>query len=91
MPRPKQKLTSRHHEMRKAIVQELRDIEPVTPKARYLLSTEGFIDYYFRMRELYDTYLDAYEALEEYYTSITGHRRYSDYDSLRRAILRRYS
>ncbi len=56
---------------------------------RKLLSIEGFIDYFLEMRDLYQTYTEAYERLEEYYVIVTGARRYAEFDTFRRT-LRRY-
>lgn len=88
MPRPKQKLSNKDRELRKEIIDKIDGFEPIPPLTREFISTNGFINYYLQIRELYDSYTSAYEALEEHYIRITGHRRYSDLDSLRRAITR---
>ncbi|MFR9500657.1 MAG: hypothetical protein SNH18_09470 [Rikenellaceae bacterium] len=88
MPRPKRILTQKHEVEVKRLNEKLSKIEPVSAEARQLLTTDGFINYYLEMRNLYSSYLEAYEVLEEHYTRITGRRRFSDFDSLRRAISR---
>lgn len=58
---------------------------------RELLCTDGFIRYFFKMiRENPDiTQSEAYEQTEEAYEGITGHRKYSGFDSFRQ-IKKRY-
>jgi hypothetical protein len=68
---------------------ELSAIPAIPTAARNLTSLEGFIDYYLDMRDLYQSYLEAYERLEDFHIAIAGHRRYSEFDSFRRT-LRRY-
>jgi hypothetical protein len=41
------------------------------------------------MRDLYPTYEEAYETLEDFYIGFTGHRKYSEFSSFRK-ILSRY-
>lgn len=65
------------------IESELSTIPPLHPAIRKITSAEGFADYYLRMRDFYDTQLEAYERLEDFHIAITGKRRYSEFDSFR--------
>lgn len=75
---------------REKVEAELKALDPLTPEVRRFLSFEGFAELYLRMRDLYPTQLEAYERLEDYYITITGKRRYSEFSSFRR-VLNRYS
>ena len=88
MRRRKKKFTEKEVAKRKRIEEHLSQIPVMPEEARKLLSNEGFIDYFWRMRDLYDTYKNAYERLEVFYIEIFGHRKYSDYDSFRTIVAR---
>jgi len=64
----------------------LQNIQPLSPDCRKLLSAEGFAEYYKEMKSLYPSAEEAYERLEEFHETITGHRRYSEFDSFRYAM-----
>ena len=68
---------------------ELSAIPAIPAAARKLTSQEGFIDYFLDMRDIYQSYLEAYERLEEFHIAVTGRRRYAEFDTFRRT-LRRY-
>lgn len=89
MSRRLNKTTPWHIRERRRIEEKLAMIPAINVKARELFTTEGFIRYYLEMMDLYETYFEAYERLEEFYESIFGCRRYSEYFSFR-VILRRY-
>lgn len=74
------------HARREAIEAELAAIPPIASAARLLTSTDGFVDYYLRMYDLYPTQYEAYEKLEEYHTAVTGKRRYAEFDSFRQIM-----
>ena len=63
-------------------------MNPLEPEVRHFLSFEGFAELYLRMRDLYPTQLEAYERLEDFYITITGKRRYSEFSSFRRVLNR---
>lgn len=86
----KRKNTKYQLDKRSAIEQELEAITPLLPEHLRLLSSEGFIDYYLRMAELYPTREDAYERLEWYYTRIFHRRKYKDIRSLLRIINKKF-
>ena len=75
---------------REKVEAELSAMNPLDPEVRHFLSFEGFAELYLRMRDLYPTQLEAYERLEDFYITITGKRRYSEFSSFRR-VLNRYS
>ena len=79
----RRKNTTLQLKLRSEIEDELASIEPLSPIARKLLSAQGFEEYFEMMKELYPSYKAAYERLETFYESITGKRRYSEYDSFR--------
>jgi hypothetical protein len=68
---------------------ELSAIPSISAAARKLTSAAGFADYYLEMRDLYQSYLEAYERLEDFHIAVTGRRRYAEFDTFRRT-LRRY-
>ena len=74
---------------RTRIETELSAIPAIPDAARRLTSLEGFIDYYLEMNDLYNSYTEAYERLEEFHIAVTGRRRYAEFDTFRRT-LRRY-
>lgn len=74
---------------REKVESELSAIPPMDPAMKKLLSAEGFIDYFFEMQDLYPSQLEAYERLEDFYINVTGHRRYSEFDSFRKTLDRR--
>lgn len=73
---------------REQLEQELRSIPKLDAQAKFMMSEAGFIDYYLRMTLFYPTQIEAYERLEDFYTEITGKRRYSEFKALARAINR---
>ena len=86
----KRKITKHQLAQRKAVERELEAIAPLSAEHLRLLSTEGFIDYYLRMAELYPTREDAYERLEVFYKRIFHRRKYADMRSLLRRIKQLY-
>lgn len=88
MTKHKKRFTDRQLSERAKIESELSAIPPLHPAIRRITSAEGFADYYLRMRDLYDTQLEAYERLEDFHIAITGKRRYSEFDSFRRVVNR---
>lgn len=71
---------------REKVEAELKALDPLSPEVRRFLSFEGFAELYLRMRDLYPTQLEAYERLEDFYISITGKRRYSEFSSFRKVF-----
>ena len=86
----KRKITKHQLAQREVVERELEAIAPLSAKHLRLLSTEGFIDYYLRMAELYPTREDAYERLENHYKRIFHRRKYADMRSLLRRIKQLY-
>lgn len=86
----KRKITKHQLAQREAVERELEAIAPLSSEHLRLLSTEGFIDYYLRMAELYPTREDAYERLEVFYKRIFHRRKYADMRSLLRRIKQLY-
>ena len=74
---------------REEIEAELSSIASISPQVRELMSVEGFARWFGRMKMLYPTYEEAYEALEAHYERIFGCRRYSEYDSFRLVSMRK--
>ena len=86
----RRKVTKHQLAQREAVERELEAIAPLSAEHLRLLSTEGFIDYYLRMAELYPTREDAYERLEVFYKRIFHRRKYADMRSLLRRIKQLY-
>lgn len=86
----KRKISKHQLAQREAVERELEAIVPLSAEHLRLLSTEGFIDYYLRMAELYPTREDAYERLEVFYKRIFHRRKYADMRSLLRRIKQLY-
>ena len=86
----KRKITKHQLAQREVEERELEAIAPLSAEHLHLLSTEGFIDYYLRMAELYPTREDAYERLEVFYKRIFHRRKYADMRSLLRRIKQLY-
>ena len=86
----KRKITKHQFAQREAVERELEAIAPLSAEHLRLLSTEGFIDYYLRMAELYPTREDAYERLEVFYKRVFHRRKYADMRSLLRRIKQLY-
>ena len=86
----KRKITKHQLAQREAVERELEAIAPLSAEHLRLLSTEGFIDYYLRMAELYPTREDAYERLEVFYKRVFHRRKYADMRSLLRRIKQLY-
>lgn len=74
---------------REKVEAELSAMDPLSPEVRHFLSLEGFAEFFLRMRDLYPTQLEVYERLEDFYITITGKRRYSEYSSFRRVLNRK--
>jgi hypothetical protein len=81
-------LSSARQSCRDAIEKEFQSAGRVPAVFLCLITVEGFIDYYLEMRELYPTYREAYERLEDFYIDFTGHRKYSEFSSFRRVMTR---
>lgn len=73
---------------REKVEAELAAMAPLSPEVRSFLSFERFAELYIRMHDLYPTQLEAYERLEDFYITITGKRRYSEFSSFRRVLSR---
>ena len=86
----KRNITKYQLAQREVVERELEVIAPLSAEHLCLLSTEGFIDYYLRMAELYPTREDAYERLEVFYKRIFHRRKYADMRSLLRRIKQLY-
>ena len=86
----KRKITKHQLAQREVVERELEAIAPLSVEHLRLLSTEGFIDYYLRMAELYPPREDAYERLEVFYKRIFHRRKYADMRSLLRRIKQLY-
>ena len=86
----RRKVTKYQLAQREVVERELEAIAPLSAEHLRLLSTEGFIDYYLRMAELYPTREDAYERLEVFYKRIFHRRKYADMRSLLRRIKQLY-
>lgn len=86
----RRKVTKHQLAQREVVERELEAIAPLSAEHLRLLSTEGFIDYYLRMAELYPTREDAYERLENHYKRIFHRRKYADMRSLLRRIKQLY-
>ena len=86
----RRKITKHQFAQREVVERELEAIAPLSAEHLRLLSTEGFIDYYLRMAELYPTREDAYERLEVFYKRIFHRRKYADMRSLLRRIKQLY-
>ena len=86
----RRKITKHQFAQREVVERELEAIAPLSAEHLRLRSTEGFIDYYLRMAELYPTREDAYERLEVFYKRIFHRRKYADMRSLLRRIKQLY-
>ena len=89
MTRHTKRYTDSQLARRTRVEAELSAIPAIPAAARKLTSQEGFIDYFLDMRDLYQSYLEAYERLEDFHIAVTGQRRYSEYESFQR-VLGRY-
>lgn len=74
---------------RKEVDAELSALVPISPEVRELMTVEGFARWFGRMKTLYPTYEEGYEALENHYQRLTGRRRYSEYSSFRLVYTRK--
>ena len=86
----KRKITKYQLAQREVVERELEGIAPLSPEHSRLLSTEGFIDYYLRMAELFPTREEAYECLEHHFKRIFRRRKFADIRSLLRLIKKMY-
>lgn len=82
----RRKITPLQITIRERYEAELSALPPIPPEVRRFLSPKGFIEYYLVMRDLYPSYEDCYERLEEFCIAITGRRKYSEFDSFRYAM-----
>lgn len=57
--------TERYRKERERIEQELDNITPIAPDTKKMMTDEGFLGYFFAMRELYVSYLEAEENLKQ--------------------------
>jgi hypothetical protein len=89
MGRHTKKYTDSQLARRTRVEAELSSIPAIPTAARKLTSAAGFADYYLEMRDLYQSYLEAYERLEDFHIAVTGQRKYSEYDSFRRVLERK--
>lgn len=64
---------------REKVETEQSAINPLEPEVRHFLSFEGFAELYLRMRDLYPTQLDAYERFADFYITITGKLKCSEF------------
>lgn len=69
------------------IERQLGSIPELTPEQKALLTTEGYLSYYFILCRKFQK-IDAFSKIEDYFLRIFGFHKYSDYDSLRKAISR---
>jgi hypothetical protein len=69
------------------IERQLGSIPALTPEQKALLSTDGYLSYYFLLCRKFQK-IDAYSRIEDYFFMVFGFHKYSDYDSLRKAISR---
>jgi hypothetical protein len=74
---------------RNRVEAELSAIPAIPTAALKLTSAAGFADYYLEMRDLYQSYLEAYERLEDFHIAVTGRRRYAEFDTFRK-VFKRY-
>ncbi len=88
MARHTKKYTDSQLARRTRVEAELSAIPAIPAAARKLTSQEGFINYFLDMRDLYQSYLEAYERLEDFHIAVTGHRKYSEYDSFKKVFQR---
>ena len=64
---------------------ELTGLRPLEPHQKELMTLEGFERAFVKMIGLYQTYEEAYEAVERQYLFIFGGRKYKNYESFRAA------
>lgn len=88
MTKHRKKFTDRQLAERTKIESELSQIPKQHPDVARITSPDGFVDYFLRMRHLYDTQVEAYERLEDFHIAITGKRRYAEFDSFRNILYR---
>ena len=84
----KKKLSERQLKTRASLETSLGQIPPMCEQLRKITTAEGFVDYYLSMRDLYETYAEAYERLEGFHIAITGRRRYAEFQSFRVVVKR---
>lgn len=82
----RRKITELQMRIRKRYEDELGAIQPLSPAARKLLSTEGFCDYFNKIYMLYPSKWEAYKALEDVHEAVFSFRKYSEFDSIRYAM-----
>ena len=68
-------------QQRERIEAELAAIPPVDPRLKELMTQAGFIAAFNRMAPYYESDRLAYERLEDFYITLTGSRRYSEFRS----------
>lgn len=70
---------------------ELAGLKPLEPHQEALMSFEGFEKEFIIMCGIYNTYEEAYEAVERKYSFVFKKRRYKSYESFRQARTRLYN
>lgn len=89
MPKYNKTFSLEEVKKRKKIEDNLGSIPPFCECVRKILSVSGFIEYYEEMKNLYPTFNEAYERLEEYHIAIKGGRKYSDMNAFQVIVRRR--
>lgn len=87
----RRKNTPEQVQFRQEILQKIATQPPLSNELRDLQTTEGFYRLYMQLRLCYPNNIEAYEALEEQYIRIFGHRKYSEYDSFRGSVKQKVS
>lgn len=87
----RRKNTPEQVQFRQEILQKIATQPPLSEELRYLQTTEGFYRLYTQIRLCYPNNIEAYEAIEEEYIRIFGHRKYSEYDSFRSSMTQKMS
>ena len=68
-------------QQRERIEAELSAIIPIDPRLKELMSDVGFIAAFNKMAPYYESDRLAYDRLEDFYITLTGNRRYSEFRS----------
>ena len=87
----RRKNTPEQVQFRQEILQKIATQPPLSEELRDLQTTEGFYHLYTQIRLSYPNNIEAYEAIEEEYIRIFGHRKYSEYDSFRSSMTQKMS
>lgn len=67
-----------------------REVQQLDDYSKKLLTPDGFIDRFFEMKHYYLKNIDAYEAVERQYKTLTGVRRYNSFESFKTSCSRKY-